>query len=104
MPGTSRKPTRRSVRWRIAKQVFELLWQSAESADHIIAEQGLTQISDTGAIVAIIDKIIAENPNQVEQYRSGKDKMFAFFVGQVMKAMQGKANPAEVNKILKERL
>jgi len=93
-----------TISGKIAKQVFELLWQSTANADDIIAEQGLTQISDTGAIVAIIDKIIADNPNQVEQYRSGKDKMFAFFVGQVMKAMQGKANPAEVNKMLKEKL
>jgi len=93
-----------TISGKIAKQVFELLWQSPANADDIIAEQGLTQISDTGAIVAIIDKIIADNPSQVEQYRSGKDKMFAFFVGQVMKAMQGKANPAEVNKMLKEKL
>ncbi len=72
--------------------------------DKIIAEKGLKQITDTGAIEAIIDKIIADNPGQVEQYRSGKDKVFAFFVGQVMKEMQGKANPAEVNKMLKEKL
>jgi len=94
----------KTISGKIAKQVFEILWQSAASADDIIAEQGLTQITDTGAIVAIIDKIIADNPSQVEQYRSGKDKMFAFFVGQVMKAMQGKANPEEVNKMLKEKL
>jgi len=93
-----------TISGKIAKQVFELLWQSTACADDIIAEQGLTQISDTGAIETIIDKIIADNPSQVEQYRSGKDKMFAFFVGQVMKAMQGKANPAEVNKMLKEKL
>ena len=93
-----------TISGKIAKQVFEALWQSTSTADEIIAEKGLKQITDTGAIVAIIDKIIADNPGQVEQYRSGKDKVFAFFVGQVMKEMQGKANPAEVNKMLKEKL
>jgi aspartyl-tRNA(Asn)/glutamyl-tRNA(Gln) amidotransferase subunit B len=93
-----------TISGKIAKQVFEELWQSTLSADEIIAEKGLKQITDTGAIEAIIDKIIAGNQGQVEQYRSGKDKVFAFFVGQVMKAMQGKANPAEVNKMLKEKL
>ena len=93
-----------TISGKIAKQVFEALWQSTSSADEIIAEKGLKQITDTGAIEAIIDKIIADNLGQVEQYRSGKDKVFAFFVGQVMKAMQGKANPAEVNKMLKEKL
>ncbi|MDD5268943.1 MAG: Asp-tRNA(Asn)/Glu-tRNA(Gln) amidotransferase subunit GatB [Methylococcales bacterium] len=93
-----------TISGKIAKQVFETLWQSTSSADEIIAEKGLKQITDTGAIETIIDKIIADNPGQVEQYRSGKDKVFAFFVGQVMKEMQGKANPAEVNKMLKEKL
>ncbi|WP_262963676.1 Asp-tRNA(Asn)/Glu-tRNA(Gln) amidotransferase subunit GatB [Methylobacter psychrophilus] len=93
-----------TISGKIAKQVFEELWQSTSSADEIIAEKGLKQITDSGAIEAIIDKIIADNQGQVEQYRSGKDKVFAFFVGQVMKAMQGKANPAEVNKMLKEKL
>jgi aspartyl-tRNA(Asn)/glutamyl-tRNA(Gln) amidotransferase subunit B len=93
-----------TISGKIAKQVFEELWQSTSTADEIITEKGLKQITDTGAIEAIIDKIIADNPGQVEQYRSGKDKVFAFFVGQVMKEMQGKANPAEVNKMLKEKL
>jgi aspartyl-tRNA(Asn)/glutamyl-tRNA(Gln) amidotransferase subunit B len=93
-----------TISGRIAKQVFEALWQSTSTADEIIAAKGLNQITDIGAIEAIIDKIIADNPGQVEQYRSGKDKVFAFFVGQVMKEMQGKANPAEVNKMLKEKL
>lgn len=88
-----------------AKQIFEGLWQDSTcSADDIIEAQGLRQISDTGAIAAIIDKIIADNPGQVEQYRSGKDKVFGFFVGQVMKVMQGKGNPAEVNALLKDKL
>jgi aspartyl-tRNA(Asn)/glutamyl-tRNA(Gln) amidotransferase subunit B len=93
-----------TISGKIAKQVFETLWQSTSSADEIITEKGLKQITDTGAIEAIINKIIANNQDQVEQYRSGKDKVFAFFVGQVMKEMQGKANPAEVNKMLKEKL
>jgi len=93
-----------TISGKIAKQVFEELWQSTSTADEIIVAKGLKQITDTGAIEAIIDKIIADNPGQVEQYRSGKDKVFAFFVGQVMKEMQGKANPAEVNKMLKAKL
>lgn len=88
----------------IAKQVFEELWQSTATVDDIIEAKGLKQITDTGAIEAIIDQIIAANAKQVEQYRGGNEKMFGFFVGQVMKAMQGKANPAEVNKILKAKL
>jgi aspartyl-tRNA(Asn)/glutamyl-tRNA(Gln) amidotransferase subunit B len=93
-----------TISGKIAKQVFELMWQSNSTADEIIAEKGLKQITDTGEIEAIIDKIIADNPDQVEQYLSGKDKVFGFFVGQVMKEMQGKANPAEVNKMLKAKL
>lgn len=93
-----------TISGKIAKQVFEEMWQSTATADEIIAAKGLKQITDAGAIEAIIDKIIADNPGQVEQYRSGKDKVFAFFVGQVMKEMQGKANPAEVNKMLKTKL
>ncbi|MGR8953522.1 MAG: Asp-tRNA(Asn)/Glu-tRNA(Gln) amidotransferase subunit GatB [Gammaproteobacteria bacterium] len=93
-----------TISGKIAKQVFEDMWQSESSADEIIETKGLKQITDTGAIEAIIDKIIADNPGQVEQYRNGKDKVFGFFVGQVMKAMQGKANPEEVNRMLKEKL
>jgi len=80
------------------------MWNSEDNADTIIETQGLKQITDSGAIEAIIDKIIADNPAQVKQYLSGKDKVFGFFVGQTMKASQGKANPGEVNKILKEKL
>ncbi len=95
-----------TISGKIGKQVFEALWlhENNQSADEIIASKGLKQITDSGAIETIIDKIIADNPGQVEQYRSGKDKVFAFFVGQVMKAMQGKANPAEVNRMLIEKL
>ena len=93
-----------TISGKTAKQVFEALWKSDLSADDIIDQQGLKQITDSGAIEAIIDKIIADNPGQVEQYLSGKDKVFGFFVGQVMKASQGKANPGEVNKMLKDKL
>ncbi len=93
-----------TISGKIAKQVFEAMWSSQDSADTIIEAQGLKQITDSGAIEAIIDKIIANNPGQVEQYLSGKDKVFGFFVGQTMKASQGKANPGEVNKILQDKL
>lgn len=94
-----------TISGKIAKQVFEALWQNPDSnADAIIDAQGLRQITDTGAIEAVIDEIITANGKQVEQYRGGNDKVFGFFVGQVMKAMQGKANPAEVNKMLMAKL
>jgi len=93
-----------TISGKIAKQVFDVLWESDATADEIIDQQGLKQITDSGAIEAIIDKIIADNPKQVEQYLSGKDKVFGFFVGQAMKATQGKANPGEVNKMLKDKL
>lgn len=93
-----------TISGKIAKQIFETLWQSPQTADEVIDAQGLRQITDTGAIAAIIDEIIAANQKQVEQYRSGNEKVFGFFVGQIMKAMQGKANPAEVNKLLKDKL
>ncbi|MGZ8250382.1 Asp-tRNA(Asn)/Glu-tRNA(Gln) amidotransferase subunit GatB, partial [Methylomagnum sp.] len=93
-----------TISGKIAKQVFEALWESQDSADAIIEKQGLKQITDTGAIEAIIDQIIAANPNQVAGYRSGKDKLFGFFVGQAMKATGGKANPAQLNELLKQKL
>lgn len=95
----------KTISGKLAKQVFEELWQNPTmNADDIIKAKGLKQVSDSGTIAAIIDKIIAENPGQVEQYRSGKDKVFGFFVGQVMKEMQGKGNPGEINNMLKEKL
>jgi aspartyl-tRNA(Asn)/glutamyl-tRNA(Gln) amidotransferase subunit B len=93
-----------TISGKIAKQVFDLMWTSEATADDIIAEKGLKQITDTGAIEAVIDKIIADNAKQIEQYLAGNEKVFGFFVGQVMKEMQGKANPAEVNKMLKAKL
>jgi len=74
------------------------------SADEIIEKRGLKQISDSGAIEKIVDDVIAKNAKQVEDYRAGKDKAFNSLIGQVMKATQGKANPAQVNEILKRKL
>jgi aspartyl-tRNA(Asn)/glutamyl-tRNA(Gln) amidotransferase subunit B len=104
LAGLLRRIADNTISGKIAKQVFDVLWDSDATADEIIDKQGLKQITDSGAIAAIIDKIIADNPKQVEQYLSGKDKVFGFFVGQTMKATQGKANPDEVNKILKDKL
>jgi aspartyl-tRNA(Asn)/glutamyl-tRNA(Gln) amidotransferase subunit B len=92
------------INGKIAKQVFDTMWNSDATAAEVIAKEDLKQITDTGAIEAVIDKIIANNAKQVEQYLAGNEKVFGFFVGQVMKEMQGKANPAEVNKMLKEKL
>jgi aspartyl-tRNA(Asn)/glutamyl-tRNA(Gln) amidotransferase subunit B len=93
-----------TISGKIAKEVFDAMWKGEGDADAIIAAKGLKQITDSGAIEPIIDEIIANNPGQVEQYRSGKDKLFGFFVGQVMKATQGKANPQQVNDLLKQKL
>jgi aspartyl-tRNA(Asn)/glutamyl-tRNA(Gln) amidotransferase subunit B len=89
---------------RIAKEVFEEMFDTGEKAADIVDKKGLTQVSDTGAIEAAIDAVIAANPDKVAEYRSGKDKLFGFFMGQVMKATQGKANPAVVTEILKPKL
>jgi aspartyl-tRNA(Asn)/glutamyl-tRNA(Gln) amidotransferase subunit B len=94
----------KTISGKIAKQIFEAMWAGEGDADSIIESKGLKQVTDSGAIEKVVDEIIANNPQQVEQYRSGKDKVFGFFVGQVMKAMQGKANPAQVNELLKEKL
>ena len=88
----------------IAKQVFEIMLETGQGAAAIVEEKGLKQTSDTGAIEAEIAKIMAANEDKVAEYRSGKDKLFGFFVGQTMKAMQGKANPQIINDILKEML
>jgi len=93
-----------TISGKIAKEVVEAMWQGEGSADEIIESRGLKQITDTGAIEAIIDEIIAANPEQVEQFRAGKDKVLGFFVGQVMKASKGKANPGQVNQLLKQKL
>jgi aspartyl-tRNA(Asn)/glutamyl-tRNA(Gln) amidotransferase subunit B len=75
-----------------------------ESADSIIEAKGLKQVTDSGAIEALVDEVIANNPAQVEQYKGGKEQLLGFFVGQIMKASKGKANPAQVNDVLKKKL
>ncbi len=87
-----------------AKEVFRSMWAEGGKADAIIEAKGLKQVSDTGAIEKIVDEIIAANPAQVADYRSGKDKLFGFFVGLAMKASKGKANPAQLNEVLKRKL
>jgi aspartyl-tRNA(Asn)/glutamyl-tRNA(Gln) amidotransferase subunit B len=89
---------------KMAKEVFEAMWNDEGDADSVIESKGLKQITDTGAIEAMIDEIIAANPKQTEEYRAGKDKLFGFFVGAAMKASKGKANPDQVNAILKQKL
>jgi len=93
-----------TISGKIAKDVFAEMYETGKDADAIVEEKGLKQVTDTGAIESIVDEVIAENPDNVEKYRGGKDKLFGFFVGQVMKKTQGKANPAMVNKLLKEKL
>ena len=86
------------------KEVFRAMWSEGGDADSIIEAKSLKQVSDTGAIEMIVDAIIAANPAQVAEYRSGKDKVFGFFVGLAMKASKGKANPAQLNEVLKRKL
>ena len=93
-----------TISGRIAKEVFEAMWASGKSAAEIVEEKGLRQISDQGAIEAIVARVIADNPKQVEKFKSGNEKLIGWFVGQVMKASQGKANPGLVNQILKQKL
>lgn len=93
-----------TVSGKLAKEVFEAMWAGEGPADAIIDRKGLRQISDTGAIETMIDEILAANPAQLAEYRAGKEKLFGFFVGQTMKAAQGKANPAQLNEILKRKL
>lgn len=93
-----------TVSGKIAKEVFEAMWNSEGEADVVIEQRGLKQLTDRSAIEAMIDEIIAANPGQVEQYRAGKEKLMGFFVGQVMKASKGRANPQIVNELLREKL
>ena len=89
---------------RIAKEVFEIMFETGGEADAIIEERGLKQVSDTGTIEAVVDQIIADNPDKVAEFKGGKDKLMGWFVGQVMKASQGKANPQIANEILAKKL
>jgi aspartyl-tRNA(Asn)/glutamyl-tRNA(Gln) amidotransferase subunit B len=93
-----------TISGKIAKEVFEAMWSDGMDADAIISAKGLRQITDTSAIEKVIEQVMAANPGQLADYRSGKDKLFGFFVGQVMKLTGGKANPAQVNELLKKKL
>ena len=88
-----------------AKEILDHMMENAErDVDALIEKLGLAQVSDDGAILAIIDEILANNQDKVEQYKAGKEKLFGFFVGQTMKASKGSANPGKVNELLKQRL
>jgi aspartyl-tRNA(Asn)/glutamyl-tRNA(Gln) amidotransferase subunit B len=93
-----------TINGKIAKDVFEAMVETGGDPATIVAAKGLRQVTDTGAIDAAVDSVLEANRTLVEQYKAGKDKLFGAFVGQVMKAMQGKANPALVNETLKRRL
>ena len=89
---------------KMAKEVFDAMWAGEGEAEAIIAQRGLRQISDASAIEKVVDEVLAANAKQVADYRAGKDKAFNSLVGQVMKATRGKANPAQVNAVLRRRL
>ncbi len=104
LAGLLRRIQDRTISGKIAKDVFEALWTGEGDTDAIIEKRGLRQITDMSAIEKVIDEVMAANPDQLIQYRAGKDKLFAFFVGQVMKVSKGKANPQQVNDLLAEKL
>ncbi|MBT7612327.1 MAG: Asp-tRNA(Asn)/Glu-tRNA(Gln) amidotransferase GatCAB subunit B, partial [Rhodospirillaceae bacterium] len=89
---------------RIAKDVFSEMFETGKAAAVIVEEKGLKQVTDTGAIGSVIDEVMARETEKVAEYRGGKDKLFGFFIGQVMKASGGKANPKAVNEILRKKL
>jgi aspartyl-tRNA(Asn)/glutamyl-tRNA(Gln) amidotransferase subunit B len=93
-----------TISGRIAKDVFEAMWDSGKDAAAIVADKGLKQISDSGAIEAIVEQVIADNPAQVAQFKSGNENILGWFVGQVMKASHGRANPGLVNQVLRDKL
>jgi aspartyl-tRNA(Asn)/glutamyl-tRNA(Gln) amidotransferase subunit B len=93
-----------TISGKIAKTVFAEMWVSGKMPEMIVKEKGLTQITDTTAIEKIVDGILAAHPSELEQFRSGKEKLFGFFVGQVMKASKGQASPEVVNDLLKRKL
>ena len=93
-----------TISGKIAKEIFEEMWNSKKSPDEIIEEKGLKQVTDSSEIKKVINQVLEQNQSQLEQYKSGKEKLFGFFVGQVMKVSRGKANPEQVNRLLEERL
>ena len=104
LAGLLRRIADNTISGKIAKQVFEAMWRGEGTADDIIEAGGLEQITDSSAIDSLIDAVISENPDQVEQFRAGKEKVLGFFVGQVMQQSKGKANPGQVNQLLRAKL
>jgi len=102
--GLLRRIADNTISGKIAKEVFEAIWNGEGDADHIIESRGLKQITDSGAIEKLIDDVIAKNPEQVQQFREGKEKVLGFFVGQIMQQSKGKANPGQVNQLLRAKL
>jgi aspartyl-tRNA(Asn)/glutamyl-tRNA(Gln) amidotransferase subunit B len=99
-----RKINAGEISGKMAKDIFAKMLETGQSPEEIIEREGLRQISDTGALGKIVDEVIAANPRQLEQYKSGKTAVLGFFVGQVMKASKGQANPAAVNELLRTKL
>ncbi|TDY04343.1 aspartyl/glutamyl-tRNA(Asn/Gln) amidotransferase subunit B [Thiohalophilus thiocyanatoxydans] len=104
LAGVIKRISDNTISGKIAKDVFDAMWNGEGDADTIIEQKGLKQITDTGELEAIVDKVIADNPEQVEQFRAGKEKVLGFFVGQCMKATGGKGNPAQLNQMLRDKL
>ena len=104
LAGMIKRLSDNTISGKIAKDVFEAMWNGEGDADTVIENKGLKQITDSGAIETMIDDIIANNQAQVEEFQAGKEKVLGFFVGQVMKASKGKANPAQVNQLLRVKL
>jgi aspartyl-tRNA(Asn)/glutamyl-tRNA(Gln) amidotransferase subunit B len=104
LAGLLRRISDNTISGKIAKPLFEAIWNGEGEADTLIEKRGLTQVTDSEAIEKIITEVLAQNPEQLQAYRSGKEKLFSFFVGQVMKVSKGKANPAQVNELLKKQL
>jgi aspartyl-tRNA(Asn)/glutamyl-tRNA(Gln) amidotransferase subunit B len=104
LAGLLRRITDKTISGKIAKKVFDAMWNCEGDADTIIEKRSLKQVTDIGAIENIVDEVLVNNPKQLNDYRNGKEKLFGFFVGQVMKASRGKANPQQVNVLLKKKL
>ncbi|MDB6096582.1 MAG: glutamyl-tRNA(Gln) amidotransferase, subunit [Francisellaceae bacterium] len=94
----------KTISGKIAKTIFEKMWQTGQDVDSIIETDGLKQVTDSGAIESIIDKVLQDNADKVQEYKNGKDKLFGFFIGLIMKESRGKANPNQVNELLKQKL
>jgi aspartyl-tRNA(Asn)/glutamyl-tRNA(Gln) amidotransferase subunit B len=104
LAGLLTRITDKTISGKLGKEVFEAMWAGGDSADAVIESKGLRQITDSGAIERAIEEVMARHPGQLADYRAGKDKLFGFFVGQVMKATAGKANPAQLNELLRKKL